>query len=170
MSIIQPMIEELRHEAGSTRATLERVPDGSFDWKPHEKSMSFGQLASHIADNSSWVESILDRDELEMDPSSFVPWQGKTTAEVLETFDRNIARALEQMAGQPDQKMMRNWSMKVAGETVLSMRRDAVLRMMILSHMIHHRAQLGVYLRLSDLPVPQCYGPTADETDMAPPA
>ena len=163
MSIIQPMIEELRHEARSTRATLERVPDGSFDWKPHEKSMSFGQLASHIADNASWVESILDRDVLEMDPSAFVPWQGKTTAEILETFDRNIGRAIEQMAGQPDERMMRSWSMKVAGETVFSMPRAAVLRMMILSHMIHHRAQLGVYLRLLNIPIPGMYGPSADE-------
>ncbi len=170
MSIVQPMIEELKHESRSTRASLERVPDDSFDWKPHEKSMSFGQLASHIADNASWVGSILGQDELVMDPTSYVPWQGKNTADILETFDRNLAQAIEQLTNQPDEKLMQNWSMKMGDQTVFSMPRVAVIRMMILSHMIHHRAQLGVYLRLSNLPVPQCYGPSADETDMAPPA
>ncbi len=170
MSIVQPMIEELKYESRSTRASLERVPDDSFDWKPHEKSMSFGQLSSHIADNASWIGSILDQDELVLDPASHVPWQGKITAEILETFDRNLAHGIEQLTNQPDEKLKQNWSMKVGDQTVFNMPRVAVIRIMILSHMIHHRAQLGVYLRLRNLPVPQCYGPSADETDMAPPA
>jgi len=165
MNLIDPIIQELTHEAGVTRKTLERIPDGDWEWTPHEKSMGMGKLASHIADTPSWVDPILTKEELAFDPESHKPWIASGKAEVLEVFDKNLAQALTAMKGVANEALMVTWSLKAGDKVLLSMPRIAVLRAFILSHMIHHRAQLGVYLRLRDVLVPQMYGPSADEPD-----
>lgn len=168
MGMIEPLIEEVRHEAASTRKLLENLPEDNLGWKPHEKSMSLIHLASHIAESLGWVRETLDKDEINMEPEGYKPWIAENRAEVLAAFDKNLAEAIEHMQSQSDENLMGKWTMKVAGEAVFSMPRIAVLRFFVISHMIHHRGQLGVFLRLRDIPVPQVYGPTADYPDMAP--
>ena len=163
MAMIDGMIEELKQESVSTRKHLERVPENAFDWKPHTKSMAMMQLASHIADTPSWAAPLINQDEMTFDPETYKPWIAGSKSELLETFDKNVAGALEAMQGVTDDKMMVTWTMKMKEQIVLTLPRVAVLRVFILGHLIHHRAQLGVYLRLRDVPVPQVYGPTADE-------
>jgi uncharacterized damage-inducible protein DinB len=163
MNLIDPIAEELRHEAGVTRRFLERIPEADFDWKPHEKSMSLGFLASHLAEIPKWTVEILEKDEINIDPATYTPWLAKTKEELLKAFDENLANALAVMKGQADEHLMKIWTMKMAGKPALSMPRIVVLRPFILSHTVHHRAQLGVYLRLRGVPDPAVYGPSADE-------
>lgn len=163
MSMIDPFIEELKHEAAGTRKHLERAPEKDFDWKPHERSMSLGGLCSHLAESLEWTAEIFEKDEVDIDPSSYQPWVAKNRAELLEKFDANLAKSLRVLKDQPDEKLTQPWTMKMAGQEVLTMPRVAVLRSFILSHMIHHRGQLSVYLRLRNVPLPSVYGPTADE-------
>jgi uncharacterized damage-inducible protein DinB len=165
MGMIDPLIEELKQEAATTRKHLERAPEKDFDWKPHEKSMSLGALCSHLAESSAWTAEILEKDGVDIDPSSYQPWVAKSRAELLEKFDANLATSLQVLKDQPDEKLMRPWTMRVGGKEVFTMPRLAVLRSFILSHVIHHRGQLGVYLRLRDVPLPAVYGPTADEQE-----
>ncbi|MFC2174199.1 DinB family protein [Acidobacteriota bacterium] len=163
MSMIEGMMQELTQEAVSTKKMLEQIPEEHFEFKPHEKSMTLILLASHMVDILKWTEPTVTQDEFTFDPSSFVPWQAGSRAELIETFDKNLALALKLMEGCSDEAMAATWSMKVAGKTVFSMPRAAVLRSMFLNHLIHHRGQLSVYLRLKDVPLPQVYGPTADD-------
>lgn len=167
--IIEPMIEELRHEAALTRTILERIPEDGMDYKPHTKSMDMRTLGSHIAEMLMWVDATINQHEYVMDMASYVPYKAASKQELLETFDRNLAAAIECMTGTPDPSMLETWTMKdPAGNVFFQLPRVAVLRGFIFSHMIHHRAQLGVYLRLNDLPVPSIYGPSADEGQPAP--
>jgi uncharacterized damage-inducible protein DinB len=163
MSIIDSIIAEYSQESANTRKVLERIPEEKFGWKPHERSMSFGELASHLADSSDWIGDILETDEFNVDMSSFKPFLAATQAELLDAFDRNTAAAKELMKGQPDEKLMQLWRLKMDGNLIFEMPRVAVLRNMILNHTIHHRGQLTVYLRLNEIPVPAIYGPSADE-------
>lgn len=163
MSIIDPIIQEFTQESANTRKVLERIPEEKFGWKPHERSMSFGELASHLADSSDWICDILETDEFNVDMSSFKPFLAANQAELLDTFDNHTAAAVELMKGQPDEKLMQPWRLKMDGNLIFEMPRVAVLRNMILNHTIHHRGQLTVYLRLNDIPVPAIYGPSADE-------
>jgi uncharacterized damage-inducible protein DinB len=156
------LVPEFDHEASLTRKALERVPFDKADWKPHEKSYSLGELATHIAEIPGWMDITLNQDVFEMD-GPYEPAKPATVEELLEIFDRNTARAREVLASATGEQLMENWSMKQNGEVVFSMPKMAVLRGFILSHAIHHRAQLGVYLRLLDVPVPATYGGSADE-------
>lgn len=162
MRIGESMAAELAHEAQSARETLARVPTDRFDYRPHPKCMTMGALASHIAESMGWAAPTITLPELALD-ADMKPFAGATTDEVLAVFDTNLAAALEALRGVPDEALAETWTLKVGGATVLSMPRGAVLRSMVLSHLVHHRAQLGLYLRLNDLPVPSVYGPTADE-------
>ena len=110
-------------------------------------------------------EPTVNQDEFTFDPTNFTPWEAKSRDELLTTFDNNLSKALKLMEGVSDEAMGATWNMKVGDKVVFSMPRGAVIRVMFLNHMIHHRAQLGVYLRLKDVPVPQTYGPSADEGD-----
>ena len=156
------MLPEFDHEASLTRKTLERVPLDRGDWKPHEKSFSLKALAGHLADIPSWVDVTINQDVFEMD-GPYEPETPETTEGLLEVFDRNTAAARAVLEGATQEDLMAMWSMKQGGEVTLTMPKVAVLRGFILSHAIHHRAQLGVYLRLLDVPVPSTYGPSADE-------
>jgi len=167
MKIGERMLPEFDHEMANTRKTLERVPEDKFSWKPHEKSMPLGRLASHIAELPGWVGMIMTTDSFDTTPkegeSGHQPLLAKNRTELLEAFDKNIAAARATIAATDDDKIMQPWTLKAGEKTIFSMPRVAVLRMFMMNHIIHHRAQLGVYLRLNDVPVPSIYGPSADE-------
>jgi len=166
MTVIEALAAELKQECAITRRLLERLPDDKFAWKPHVKSMSLGQLASHIAETPSWVGHTFAQDVLDIDPATFKPWLAADRAELLAAFDKHVAGALEVLQAQPDAILATTWTMSVKGQTVFSESRAVVLRMFIYSHLIHHRGQLSVYLRLNDIPVPSIYGPSADEQSL----
>jgi uncharacterized damage-inducible protein DinB len=166
MPMNQALLPEYDHEIANTRKTLERVPDGKFDWKPHSKSMAMGALAVHVASIPQWAGMTLQTPQFDVKPVGGQPVQQpdlKTRAEILAFFDKASAEARAALAGASDESLMTPWSLLAEGKPIFTMPRVAVLRSMIMNHMIHHRAQLGVYLRLNDIPVPGHYGPSADE-------
>jgi uncharacterized damage-inducible protein DinB len=159
------MLPEFDNEMASTRKTLERVPDEKLDWRPHAKSMTMGGLMTHLANLPSWAVYGVKLDELDIAPGG-VPQRAEelhTRADALAAFDRNVAAARAAIAGAADEHLLKPWTLLSNGRTVMTLPRVAVLRGFVMNHMIHHRAQLGVYLRLNDVPVPSVYGPTADE-------
>ncbi|HLK52989.1 MAG TPA: DinB family protein [Candidatus Angelobacter sp.] len=164
-AISQSMLPEFEHEMANTRKSLERVPEDKLSFKPHTKSMSLGALATHLATINHWAEAIVGQDTF--DVSTAPPTvELKSRAELLAAFDKNLATAQKAIAGSTDAHMLKPWTLKAGSHTVLTMPRVAVLRSFIMNHSIHHRAQLGVYLRLNDVPVPSIYGPSADEGNM----
>jgi uncharacterized damage-inducible protein DinB len=165
MSISQALLPEFDIEMANTRKTLERVPNEKFEWKPHEKSMAMGALAGHIAFIPTWAVETIDKDSIDVMPQGTPPTMPKAAnqAEVLEMFDKAVTGARAAIAGASDEHLMKPWTLLAGGRTILTLPRVAVLRSFVMSHTIHHRAQLGVYLRLNDLPVPSIYGPSADE-------
>src|SRR3954452_23370798 len=168
MPIRDALLPEFDQEMTSARKTLERVPDEKFSWKPHEKSSSMGSLAGHLANLPSWASLAIKEDSLDLAPGG-VPVHTpplNSTAEVLATFDKNIADARVAIAGASDEQLFQPWSLMMNGKTLMTVPRAVVLRSFVMNHLIHHRAQLGVYLRLNDIPVPSVYGPSADENNM----
>ena len=161
MSFSQSLLPEFDEEMKNTRKLLECVPDGKFDYQPHKKSMSLARLATHVAELPSWTTVTLDQEVLEMDPG-FKPHIAETRKELLEIFDKGVAEARGKISAASDDDWSKTWSFKMSGETIISMPRSAVMRSMIMNHMVHHRAQLGVYLRLLEQPVPATFGATAD--------
>ncbi len=167
MSLSQALLPEFDQEMGSTRKTLERVPEDKFDWKPHEKSTTMGGLATHIANLPSWAGRSLKQDEFDLAPPGQPPMRiepASSREALLATFDQNVAEARAVIAGASDEYFMKPWTLLQGGKTIFTLPRVAVLRSFVMNHMIHHRAQLGVYLRLNDVPVPSVYGPSADES------
>jgi uncharacterized damage-inducible protein DinB len=166
MSLSEMILPEFEQEMANTRRTLERVPDEKFEWKPHEKSSSLGGLATHLANIPSWTTHTFEKDELDIAPPDAPPFrleQAKSTADLLAAFDKNVADARATLAAATDERWSGKWSLLRGGNTIMTLPRVAVMRGFVLSHLIHHRAQLGVYLRLLDVPVPAIYGPSADE-------
>ena len=166
MTIAQGFLIEFNEEMKNTRRMLERVPDEAFDFKPHPKSWTMGRLASHIAEMPGWGVNTVESDQLDLQPPTgpeFEEFQAASQAKVLEFFDRGVAEAKEAVARVSDKAMHKDWTLLVGGNPIFTMPRIAVLKSMILSHIIHHRAQLSVYLRMNDVPVPGMYGPSADE-------
>ncbi|HEX8352797.1 MAG TPA: DinB family protein [Pyrinomonadaceae bacterium] len=163
MSLCETLAAELRQEAKTTRRVLERVPEASFGWKPHEKSMTLGRLAAHVAELPELIVPALTREELDFAAGDFKPFNPTTTAELLEKFDRNIDAVAELLKGQPDERMGEKWRLRNGDHVLFEMPRAAVVRFVGLNHVVHHRGQLSVYLRLLDVPLPSIYGPSADE-------
>ncbi len=166
MSLSEMIMPEFEQEMAHTRRTLERVPEEKFEWKPHEKSSSLGGLATHLANIPSWTTHTFEKEELDIAPPGAPPFrmeQAKSTADLLAAFDKNVADARATLAGASDERWFGKWSLLSGGNTIMTMPRVAVMRGFVMSHLIHHRAQLGVYLRLLDVPVPAIYGPSADE-------
>jgi uncharacterized damage-inducible protein DinB len=166
MPLNQAFLPEFDHEMATTRKFLERVPENKPDWAPHPKSMKLGALAAHLAHMPGWVKETMERDALDVAPGGKpmdMPMP-KTRQELLALFDKNVAAGRSALvAATDDAHWMKPWALQSNGQTLLSMPRVAVVRTFVLSHSIHHRAQLGVYLRLNDIPVPSTYGPSADE-------
>ena len=162
MPLVDALLPEFDHEMSVTRKVLERVPDDKFEWKPHPKSMSFGALAQHVANLPFWGEMTLAQPELDLGGQPQAP-AVTSRAELLAGFDQRVKQTRALLAGISDAELMAPWTLKNDGHTIFSMPKGAVWRSFVLSHLIHHRAQLSVYLRLNDLPVPSMYGPSADE-------
>jgi uncharacterized damage-inducible protein DinB len=148
----------------NTRKLLECVPDGKFDYQPHAKSMTLGRLATHVAELPGWATMTLDREVLELGPD-FKPHLAASRAELLETFDKKAAEAREKIAAASDDDWAKTWTFRFDGKEIFSMPRSVVMRGTVLNHLIHHRAQLGVFLRLNDAAIPGMYGPSADEAN-----
>lgn len=168
MDMHQAFLQELEMEMLNTRKTLERVPE-KMDWTPHPKSMTMGRLAQHLAEIPDWVAKTIELDELDLAPvgaPSNNPQPAKTPKEALDLFDRNLAAARTSLSGTSDAHLMKPWSLLMGGKTLMTLPRTVVLRNFVLNHNVHHRAQMGVYLRLNDIPVPSVYGPSADEGRM----
>jgi uncharacterized damage-inducible protein DinB len=156
----------MEHEAGVTRAVLERIPADKFDWKPHEKSMTFGRLASHVAEMFGWTPPTMEHAELDFAKMDYKPFEPKSTDELVEFLDKNVAEAIQTLKSSPDERFMENWTMRNGETEYFTMPKVAVMRSFIMNHIIHHRGQLSVYLRLNDIAVPSIYGPSADEGQM----
>jgi uncharacterized damage-inducible protein DinB len=166
MTIAQSLLPEFEHETALTRTTLERVPEDRFGWSPHPKSFTLLALASHLATIPSYARFTFNSERLDVAPVGQPPLRPpafKTRSEMLEAFDRGVAEARAALAEASDEALLEPWTLLSGGKTIFTLPRMAVLRVMIVNHMIHHRAQLGVYLRLCDVPVPKIYGPSADE-------
>ena len=165
MSISEVLFPEFDQEVTNTRNLLQRVPLNKADWKPHEKSMSMGHLSGHIAHLPTMVETIISAEMLDLTPKpgvQYQPYIPKSTDDLLATFDKSVAKARDALAGASEQHLNKEWSIQIHGKSVASGTKLLMTRMSI-NHLIHHRAQLGVYLRLNDIPLPALYGPSADE-------
>lgn len=162
MPFSQTLLPEFDEEMKNTRKLLECVPDEKFNYQPHSKSMTLGRLASHVAEMPGWVKSTLDQDSLDLQPGASAN-VAASRDELLRMFDQGVAQARPKMLAASDEYWQRTWTLLVGGKPVLSMPRAVIMRSMILNHLIHHRAQLGVYLRLNEVAIPGMYGPSADE-------
>jgi uncharacterized damage-inducible protein DinB len=161
MSVAEQIIAELQHEAATTRRVLERVPTEHLSWKPHEKSMSLGELADHIARLPAGIADLIT--ELETELPDVPRVQPSSRDELLTTLDRCVPYAIEKLQGFGDGGLQETWRMTAQGRTLLQMPRVAMVRSVMLNHWYHHRGQLTVYLRLLEVPLPSVYGPSADE-------
>jgi uncharacterized damage-inducible protein DinB len=162
MGIKDALLAEFDHEMGTTRRLLERIPDAQLAWKPHDKSMSLGGLATHLTNIPNWGEVILDRTSFDLDtaPPNLEPKASR--AAILDAFDASVKTTRGRM-DKSDDEYLAHWALKRGGQAMFSMPRAAAFRTFVLYHLVHHRGQLSVYLRLNDVPLPAMYGPTADE-------
>jgi uncharacterized damage-inducible protein DinB len=166
MSIADLLLTEFEEEAEATRAMLGRVPEDRMAWQPHEKSMTLSRLASHVAEIASWTSATLGADELDfMSPEmqNWTPRELQTVPEIQAELDSAAAGLREILAQTDDEKMMTFWTMKMGDQVLMTAPKYFVFRRQVMNHLVHHRAQLGVYLRMLDVPLPMIYGPTADE-------
>lgn len=164
MSIAKSLLPEFDSEMANTRKLLERVPDNG-DFKPHEKSMPMHRLAGHVADLPGWIPLTLSTTEFDVappggQPYKSVPWTSRDQGVAM--FDANVAAARAALEKAEDSDMFVTWALKAGGAEILAMPRAAIIRGFAMNHLIHHRAQLGVYLRMNNVPLPEMYGPTAD--------
>jgi uncharacterized damage-inducible protein DinB len=164
ISLRTSLLSEYDDEIAITRRLLDRLNDAAFAWKPHDRSMSLGDLATHLANIPHWGSSILSRDayDLERDHSASTADLGSRAA-VLATFNRHAAEARQELVGRSDAELIAPWSLLRDGELVMSLPRATAVRRFLLNHLVHHRGQLTVYLRMQNVPLPPLYGPTADE-------
>jgi uncharacterized damage-inducible protein DinB len=161
MKVTDLLLAELEQEAAATRRTLERVPEGRYDWKPHEKSMTLGYLAELVARLPSWIVFMIKQDQFELPTEK--PQPLRTRRELIQTLDDGVAQAREALASIDDDHLMTSWRFIVAGRVVSEQPRYYSIRHAVLNHLAHHRGQLTVYMRLNEAPVPAIYGPSADE-------
>lgn len=167
MPMNQALLGEYDQEMTSTRRTLERVPEGKLTWKPHSKSWDLAHLATHLAMIPMWGKIALDTQEFDIEPPGGgppPPEPVKSRQELLAMFDQHVANTCAAIASASDADLMKPWTLLKAGNKVMTLPKVAVWRSYVMNHLIHHRAQLGVYLRLNDVPVPAIYGPSADES------
>ena len=166
MAIAEALLPEFDQEAAGVRRTLERVPADKFEWRPHEKSGTMIWLAGHLANLPQWATLTMAADELDLAPGGEqmpLPPTPASVEDLVATFDRHAAEARAAIAAASDADFMKSWSLLNNGTVLMTLPKAAVIRSFVMNHLIHHRAQLGVYLRLNDVPVPSIYGPSADE-------
>jgi len=164
---IEPMLNEFREEAATTKRALQRVSGDKLGWKPHPKSMTLGQLAMHIAMIPGRLSQLAQQDGFDVTKGSFIPPQPKNVEEVLATYEQSVLDAEKCLQGMTEQQALTNWRLTRKDKEIFSRPRVNILRTLLLNHWYHHRGQLSVYLRLLDVPVPVTYGPSADENPFA---
>ena len=164
MALKDALLPEYDHEMGTTRRLLERLPDAEFGWKPHDKSMSLGDLGQHLASLVMWCGTIANQSEFDL--ATFNPEdmpKMDTREQLLAAFDASVASGRQVLASKTDGELLAPWSLKKGGKEIFTLPRIAAIRSFVMNHTIHHRGQLSVYLRLRNVPVPSIYGPSADE-------
>ncbi|MGE5518797.1 MAG: DinB family protein [Candidatus Dadabacteria bacterium] len=159
----EQLIEEFKTEAASTRRMLERVPEDKYSWKPHDKSTTIGRLATHVAELPRLIAIVLTTDELNFAASKFVPVTASSKDDLIRIFEDNYGKAVNALQNSKEEDYNSRWSLKSGDHTIFTLSKLASIRRMGINHILHHRGQLSVYLRLLDVPVPGMYGPTADE-------
>jgi hypothetical protein len=164
MPISELLLPEFDHEMKTTRITLERVPFDQKDFAPHPKSMLLGKLAPHVAELAGFGATILTSPELDFSKGGPRPRPPFESAGMLKAFDENVALTRAALQNTKDDAWMQNWKLSFQGKTIFNGQRFLAYRQMFLNHLVHHRAQLGVYLRLNEKPLPATYGPSADDT------
>ena len=163
MRIAEILLQDFDQEIANTRRTLERIPENDPQWKPHEKSMPIGRLALHVARLPDFCTRILTTTELNMAVEKFPDYIFQSTAHLLSELDRTAAEAKSHLAAASDDDLRKNWKLTFGDRVIVDAPRSLLYRTMFLNHVVHHRAQLGVYLRSLNIPVPGLYGPSADE-------
>jgi uncharacterized damage-inducible protein DinB len=166
MKMSDALIPEFDHELATTRKLLERVPEDKFGWTPHEKSMNMGKLACHVASIPYFATQVSKADSLDFAKGEYKEIEASNRQQLLDNFDQTAAEARAALAGISDAEMMKTWALQMNGQTLMSMPKVAVIRTVMMNHLIHHRGQLSVYLRLTNTPVPSIYGPSGDEGQM----
>jgi uncharacterized damage-inducible protein DinB len=167
-SIQQALLPEFDQEMAATRKVLERVPNDSMAWAPHDKSMNVKQLFGHLADLPQWADVILGLEEFDIQPTGeegYTPTDYGSGDQMLKAFDENVTKARTVIESMSDEDFMKPWTLKKGGQELFTAPKVGVFRRQYMNHMIHHRGQATVYLRLNDVSVPQTFGPTADEPD-----
>lgn len=162
MTQLEALKRELEKEAVTTRKMLSRVPADKFDWKPHEKSMTMKTLATHVAELPTWIGMVLNADELDFEKSPYKPVDVKSTEELVKHFEQSLQDGRKQIAAGREEVLDKQWTLR-SGDTIFTAEPKRDFLRMTFSQIIHHRAQLGVYLRLLNIPIPGSYGPSADE-------
>jgi uncharacterized damage-inducible protein DinB len=160
--MIQMLLKEMDNEAKTTRKMLERVPDGKYSWKPHEKSMTIEQLATHIAELPTWVSMVLTTSELDFAANPYEAKKIQTTKDLLKLFEESLADGRAHLSEATEKDLEPNWTLR-NGEEIYSVSSKGEVIRMTYCQIVHHRAQLGVYLRLLNITIPGSYGPSADE-------
>ncbi len=165
MKLTELLLAELDREAPLTRRALERVPEGRDDWKPHEKSMPLGYLATLVATMPGWIDMMVNQEGIDFNPPGGMkkPGQSSTNRELLKAFDASVAKGRQALAHTTDEHLMTAWKYMVAGQVVGEQIRHLAIQDGMFLHLAHHRGQLTVYLRLLGVSVPSIYGPSADE-------
>lgn len=163
MAIKDAFIAELKHEATLTKKILERVPVDKADWKPHEKSMTLGRLATHIAENIKWISDIIHIDDFDFAAKTFKSYTAASSEELLKILQDNLDAAIHDLSSMTDEDFNKIWIVRAGDKVMYNTPKKVAIRGWAFSHQVHHRGQLSVYLRLLDIPVPGMYGPSADE-------
>ena len=163
MKVIEWLATQFDQEMKTTRRHLERLPADKLDWRPHEKSYTAGALASHIVECVGWTTDIFTKNEVNFDPATYKPYLAGSTSELLEAFEKGVTDGKRALEATDDEAAMQLWSLKIGGKPLFERPKIDVFRDFTLCHLIHHRGQYSVYLRLLNVPVPSSYGPTADE-------
>jgi uncharacterized damage-inducible protein DinB len=163
MAMTDSLLPEYDHEMAVTRKVLDRVAEDRLGWKPHDKSMSLGRLATHVADLLQWGHLILSQPEYNMIEGSYQLKTVSTVAELMALFDEHVRTIRPVLAGKSDAELMSTWCFKMNGKELFTMPRAAAWRSWVMNHMVHHRGQLSVYLRQTGSKVPAIYGSSADE-------
>ena len=163
MAIKDAFIGELKHESSLTKKIIERVPLDKKDWKPHEKSMTLGRLATHVAEIPHWISRVIIMDEFDFLVQGFSSHTAASQEELMTIFNEKLNKAIADLETMDDESFTKIWTVRRGEQVMFNTPKKIAIRGWAINHMIHHRGQLSVYLRLLDVPVPGMYGPSADE-------